>query len=120
MGGLSTSAPIGAGVVSTVFDAAAAFGLVVFVGDRPAFVTRVAAPHHRDGPGSDGVLETNGRNRAAELALAGKSKSQHSGHLSLSRDRASLTRTPRVACRSRDTQRLLTPEHRLSFTDTGY
>ena len=75
--------------MSTVLGAAAAFGLVVFVDDRPAFVTRVTAPHQRDRPGLDGLLETNGRHRTAEFAPIGKSKPQHSGDLSLSRDNAS-------------------------------
>ena len=65
-------------MVSPVSHAAAAFGLVVFVDDRPALVTCVAAPHHRHGPRPDGVLETNGRNRTAEFAPIGKSESQHS------------------------------------------
>ena len=98
--GLPASATIGACLVSTVLNAAAAFGLVVFVDDRPAFVTRVAAPHQRDGPGLNGLLETNGRNRAAAFAPIGKSKPQHS-RTSLSRD-SELTDTPSSrACRQR-------------------
>jgi hypothetical protein len=89
---LGTTTPasptIGACLVSTILSAAAACGLVIFVDDRPAFVTRVTAPHQRNGPGLDGLLETNGRNRTAESAPIGKSKPQHSGVLSLSRDQA--------------------------------
>jgi len=77
-GRLPASATIGARLVSTVSNAAAAFWLVVFVDDGPAFVTRVAAPHQGDGPSLDRVLETNRRSRAAEFAPFGKSKSEHS------------------------------------------
>lgn len=74
--------------MSTVSSAAAALGLVVFVDDGPAFVTRVAAPHQGDGPSLDRVLETHRRSRPAELTPIGKSKSEHSGNPSPSRDHA--------------------------------
>jgi hypothetical protein len=114
-GRLPASATIGARLVSTVSNAAAAFWLVVFVDDGPAFVTRVAAPHQGDGPSLDRVLETNRRSRAAEFAPFGKSKSEHSKNPLPSGDDASWCRShnelprPQVA----DGRRRLSGPHQI-------